>query len=206
MRRSSHLSLVVSSSEYFEEVVSDAFEKRKFRTAEPVKTYLVELLQFYVPASNLFDEIDSSGRRTRQTLAETFLKAQNASPAERNELLKKLGDRSLYISGFFGDSLQRKLVDVDYYVDMGGMAYSALATTARENTQAKVYSELAQRFFDFVEVLTHISSETHLQNEENLLRLFEMYEKTGSEVAREKLVSRGLTVVPLSEAPLRKKQ
>ncbi len=206
MRRSSHLSLVVSSSEYFEEVVSDAFEKRKFRAAEPVKTYLVELLQFYVPAANLFDEIDSSGRRTRQTLAETFLKAQNAPPTERNELLKKLADRSLYISGFFGDSLQRKLVDVDYYVDMGGMAYGALATTVRENSRARVYSELAQRFFDFVEVLTHISSETHLQNEENLLRLFEMYEKTGSEVAREKLVSKGLTVVPSTEAPLKKKQ
>ena len=134
------------------------------------------------------------------------MKAQNAPPTERNELLKKLADRSLYISGFFGDSLQRKLVDVDYYVDMGGMAYGALATTVRENSRARVYSELAQRFFDFVEVLTHISSETHLQNEENLLRLFEMYEKTGSEVAREKLVSKGLTVVPSTEAPLKKKQ
>jgi hypothetical protein len=206
MRRDSHLSLVVSSSEYFHEVVDDAFTQRKFQTVEPVKNYLVELLQFYVPAANLFDEVDSSGRRTRQTLAETFLKAQNAPSSERIELLKKLADRSLYISGFFGDSLQRKLVDVDYYVDMGGMAYGALATSVRTNTQARVYSELAQRFFDFVEVLTHISSRTHLQNEENLMRLFEIYAKTGSEVAREKLVAKGLTVVPADQAPLKKPQ
>ncbi|RYZ75328.1 MAG: hypothetical protein EOP05_08110 [Proteobacteria bacterium] len=206
MSRGSHLSLVVSSTEYFEEVVTDAFVERKFQAAPPVKNYLVDLLKFYVPAANLFDETDSSGRRTRQTLAETFFKAQNATPVERVELLKKLGDRSLYISGFFGDSLQRKLIDVDYYVDMGGMAYGALAQTVRENSQAKVYSELAQRFFDFVEVLTHISSRTHLQNEENLMRLFEIYAKTGSEVAREKLVAKGLTVVPADQNHLKKTQ
>ena len=197
------MSLFVSPNEYFHSVVHEACEHRKFKTFALAKGYLADLLQFYVPAANLYDEVDSSGKRTRETLAETFLKAQNAEPAVRNELMKKLADRSLYIAGFFGDSLQRKLIDVDYYIDMGGMAYGALASSVREDTTSKLYADYAHRFFDYVEVLSHISSKSALQNEENLMRLFEIYAKTGSEVARDKLMERGLIPVP---ANLKKSQ
>lgn len=200
------MSLFVSPSEYFHTVVNEACEERGLKTFPMAKGYVADLLQFYVPAANLFDEIDSSGRLTRATLAETFLRAQNADIAVRTELLKKLADRSLYISGFFSDSLQRKLIDVDYYIDMGGMAYGALASSVREDTSAKVYGELAHRFFDFVEILMHISSHSSLQNEENLMRLFEIYTKTGSEVAREKLMERGLIAVPADPTSLKKRQ
>jgi hypothetical protein len=196
----------VSMNEYFHGVVNDACDKRGFKTFPLAKGYLAGLLEFYVPAANLFDEVDSSGRRTRDTLAETFLKAQNSEAAVRVELLKKLADRSLYISGFFGDSLQRKLIDIDYYIDMGGMAYGALASSVREDTTAKLYAEYAHRFFDYVEVLMHISSHSAVQNEENLLRLFEIYTKTGSEVARDKLMERGLITVPVDPASLKKSQ
>jgi hypothetical protein len=200
------MSLFVSPNEYFHTVVNEACEHRKFKTFPMAKGYLADLLQFYVPAANLFDEVDSSGRRTRETLAETFLRAQSAEASVRVELLKKLGDRSLYISGFFGDSLQRKLIDVDYYIDMGGMAYGALASCVREDTTAKLYSEYAHRFFDYVEVLMHISSHSAVQNEENLMRLFEIYAKTGSEVARDKLMERGLIAVAMDPAILKKSQ
>lgn len=196
-------SLVISTRDYFQEIVTDAFEHRKMVTLAPVRSYIVDLLEFYVPAANLFDS-DSSGRRTRETLAETYLKAQNADLNERIELLKKLADRSLYISGFFGDSLQRKLVDVDYYADMGGMAYGALAGSVREETMSKVYTEFARRFLEFADILSYISTRAHLQNEENLMRLYEIYARTGSDVAREKLIEKGL--VPTDQVPIKKPQ
>lgn len=147
-------------------------------------------------AANLFDETDESGRRTRATLAETFLRATSADAQTRFELLKKLGDRSLYISGFFGDSLQRKIVDVDYYADMGGTAYATLADCVREDTVARMYREFAERFIEFVDVLALISSRAIVKPEENILRLYENYEKTGSSLAREKLLEMGLIAVP----------
>ena len=195
--------LLVSTKDFFSEVVTDAFEKRKLKSTVQVKSYLVDLLEFYVPAANLFDEVDASGRRTQKTLAETLLRAQNSEYAVKVELLKKLGDRSLYISGFFADSLQRKLVDIDYYADMGVTAYGALAETVREDTVSRTYREIGKRFLDFVEVLTYVSSRAHLHNEENILRLFETYARTGSESAREKLIEKGL--VPAAEnLPLKK--
>jgi hypothetical protein len=199
-------SLFLSPRAYFDQMVSDAFERRKIKTFPMVKGYLVELLEFYVPTENLFDEKDSSGRRVRETLAETLLKAQSADVLVRIELLKKLGDRSLYISGFFGDSLQRKLVDVDYYADMGCMAYGALAESVREDTLAKVYREFARRFLEFVEVLHHISAQASVTNEENIMRLYEVYAKTGSDVAREKLIEKGLIAIPVENLPLKKQQ
>ncbi|HVK60818.1 MAG TPA: hypothetical protein VM432_04675 [Bdellovibrionales bacterium] len=198
--------LVVSPRDYFDEVVTEAFERRRLKTYPMVKSYLVDMLEFYVPTKNLFDETDSSGRRTSETLAETFLKAQNADDSVRIELLKKLGDRSLYISGFFGDSLQRKLVDIDYYADMGGMAYGALASSVREDTLAKVFDEFARRFLEFADLLTDISSRAHLQNEENILRLFEVYAKTGSEVAKERLIEKGVITMPIDQVPIKKQQ
>jgi hypothetical protein len=198
--------LFVSPRDYFDEIVAEAFERRRIKTFPLVKSYLVDMLEFYVPAQNLFDDLDSSGRRTRETLAETFLRAQNAEDSERIELLKKLADRSLYISGFFGDSLQRKLVDIDYYADMGGMAYGALATSVRKDDLANVFNEFARRFLEFVDLLTDISTRSHLQNEENILRLFEVYAKTGSEVARERLIEKGVLTVSADQVPIKKQQ
>ncbi len=189
-------SLVLSSHEYFSEIVTDAFERRKLRTFPHVKSYMVELLEAHIPAENLFDDKDSSGRRIRDTLAETLLRAQSSDTLVKIELLKKLGDRSLYISGFFGDSLQRKLVDVDYYADMGCTAYSALSDCVREDAAARIYREISKRFLEFVDVLADISTRSHVANEENLLRLFEIYARTGSEVARERLIEKGLISIP----------
>lgn len=205
-RTESGTSLFVSSRDFFQEIVTDAFERRQVKTFPMVRGYLVDLLEFYVPTSNLFDEQDASGKKTRETLAETFLKAQNAEPLTRIELLKKLGDRSLYISGFFADSLQRKLVDVDYYADMGCAAYASLADCVYEDTLAKVYQEFARRFLEFAEVLTYISSRARVTDEENIMRLYETYAKTGSDTAREKLLEKGLIAVPIQNLSTKKQQ
>jgi hypothetical protein len=198
--------IVLSARDFFQETVGEAFRQRNVKTLPLVKSYLVELLEFYVPTSNLFDDFDSSGKRTRATLAETFLIAQNSEQNVRIELLKKLGDRSLYISGFFGDSLQRKLVDVDYYADMGCAAYSSLAAQVSEDMVARLYEEIAGRFNEFAEVLNYISSLAHITNEENIMRLYETYARTGSDLAREKLNEKGLIAVPLQSLTKKNQQ
>lgn len=198
--------LFVSSRQFFDEIVTVAFERRRLKTFPLVKGYLIELLEAHIPTENLFDDTDSAGRRVRATLAETLLRAQNSDPLVKIELLKKLGDRSLYISGFFGDSLQRKLVDVDYYADMGCTAYATLSDCVREDTLARVYREFAHRFLEFVDVLSEISSRAKISNEENIMRLYELYAKTGSDVAREKLIAKGLIAVPAENLPIKKQQ
>ncbi len=191
--------LLVSPNEFFKDLVRQGFVQRRLETYPLVETYLVDLLQHYLEARNLFDtDFDESGKKNPKTLAEMYLYANTTEDQVlRVELLKKLGDRSLYMSGFFGDSLNRKVVDVEYYVSMGGVAYAALAAQVRQDTSAKVYSTISRRFIDFVDVLTHISHNSFIKSNESILRLYDRYLTTGSELAREKLTEMG--VLPMSQ-------
>ena len=152
------------------------------------------MLQFYLDAKNLFDEekTDESGRKKPQTLAELFLTAHQSEHSQKVGLLKKLADKSLYISGFFSDSLQRKIIDVDYYVDMGGAAFASLADCTKEDTRAHTYNIFSRRFGDFVDVLSVLSQKSQLQSNQNILRIYDRYLKTGSDLDRAKLIEMGL--------------
>lgn len=191
------MNLFVTPKEFFSEMVKEGLRHRRLETVPRIEDYLVDLLQHYLEARNLFEpERDESGQRRPQTLAEMYLTAGLLESSAKADLLKKLGDRSLYISGFFGDSLARKIVDVDYYVDMGGAAYRDLASQTRDETLAKVYSVFSSRFVEFVDVLTYVSQKSMVRSNESVLRLYERYLKTGSELAREKLSEMGVVTVP----------
>lgn len=194
--------LLISSRDYFVQMVEEGMQKRQVRVPPLTERYLVDLLEHYLHAQNLFEaELDSSRSRGQPTLAEMFLEAGQKKTPEKQDLLKKLGDRSLYISGFFGDSLQRSLVDVDYYAEMGGAAYGWLADCATETQVAETYRIYSKRFVEFVDVLAYISQRSMVQTDQSLLRLYDRYLKTGSELAREQLAEHG--VVPLTRDQLK---
>lgn len=195
----SSISIISSSEQYFSEVLTQAFMSRKIEAPIQVKNYLVGILQFYLDSRNLFDEetVDESGRRKPQSMAEMYMIAHQSESSVKTELLKKLADKSLYISGFFSDSLQRKIIDVDYYAEMGGSAYASLAHCTREDTLAYVYRVFSKRFLEFVDVLSILSQQSQLQSNQNILRLYDRYLRTGSELDRERLAEMGLLTADL---------
>ena len=184
--------IILDSNEFFFEMVDEAFQERNLDTYPHVKTYVVDVLKHYLVTENLYDEEDSSGKKTRKTLAELLLTAANSHSRQKIEQLKKLGDSSLYISGFFPDSFQRKIIDVDYYVDMGRMAYGSLSQSVNEDTFSKLYKEISVKFLDLVDALCLISKKTNIMDEENILRLMDLYSKTGSSLIEETLVEKGI--------------
>ena len=65
--------------------------------------------------------------------------------------MRALGDSALCVSGFFADSLNRKIVDVDYYINMGGGACTALSPRSSNRRDvaevfSELYAELAHKF------------------------------------------------------------
>jgi hypothetical protein len=186
------MALLQKPTDFFTEVVRDAMTQRKVKTTPLAETYLVQLLEHFVSVDNLFADDQAEGTKSQTPLAEMLLKAVQSPVHMRVELLKKLGDTSLYISGFFGDSLARKIVDIDYYAGMGGTAYQNLSTVVREESSKLIFNELSMRFLDFVEVLTFISTKSLVHSNQNLLRLYDRYVTTGSKLAREQLLEQGL--------------
>lgn len=191
--------ILLSPKEYFSSLIEEAVEKQKLKSPPIVREYLVNLLNFYLDARNFHEEATEGGKPAPTTLAELYLTAQSEDHFKRQEILKRLGDRSLYVSGFFTDSLNRKLVDVDYYADIGGVAYAELASSAKEDAAIHVYRLFSKRFLEFADVLSYVSQKSNLTSNENVLRLYERYIKTGSEWAREMLLEAGVVTLPQAE-------
>jgi hypothetical protein len=182
--------LFMQPTEFFSDAVKDALKQRKISSSPLANEYLVKLLTHYIFTDNLFDET-SGGKKTRSTLAELYLKAMNAEPSIRADLLKKLGDTSLYISGFFSESLNRKVVDLSYYVNMGETAFHSLSTTVNEEAYSDLFKDFSKQFVKYMDVLNYISQQANLQNNSNLLKLYENYQKTGSDLIKETLIDSG---------------
>ena len=117
-------SLVLDVTDYFREKVVHALKECSVESHPIILNYLVDLLKFYMSADNLYESSDKNGKKAEKMLAQRLLEASSADPLARAELLKRLADSSLYVSGFFGDSLKSKIVDIDYYAEIGGIAYA----------------------------------------------------------------------------------
>jgi hypothetical protein len=140
---------------------------------------------------------DAQGARDAEPLAFILKRAQESSGQERLRELKKLGDVSLYTSGFFGDSLSRKLVDTDYYIAMGGRAYGILSSLHRDATLGELYQELADKFVRFVDLLAEVADRSAVGTNKGLIKLYERFMRTGSERVGRVLSERG--VLPMRD-------
>lgn len=173
-----------SASEYFRELVEGALAHQRIAAGELTSFYVVNLLTGFLqrPA----DEADAP-------LAIRLAEALDAAGVRQRTSLKQIGDLSLFMSGFFADSFERKLVDVDYYVSIGGTAYTVLSRSETD-TFSSVFAELADNFVGFVDVLSEVSERASCSSNADLLRLYGRWVKTGSPRCGRLLVERG--VVP----------
>jgi len=173
-----------SASEYFKELVEGAFAHQRIAAGELTSFYVVNLLTGFLQRPAEEDETP---------LAFRLAEALEAAGMRQRSSLKQIGDISLFVSGFFADSLTRKLVDVDYYVSIGGTAYTALSRYETD-TFSPVFAELAENFVRFVDVLSEVSERASCGSNADLLRLYERWLKTGSPRSGQLLAERG--VVP----------
>jgi hypothetical protein len=171
-------------AEYFKELVESAIARQHVRATDHASFYLVDLLCRFV-------RLDARTETYGEPLALRLARALESGGAEQRTRLRSLGDFSLFTSGFFSDSLQRRAVDVDYYVSMGEYAYAALARRD-EDAFSEVFRELADRFVGFVDVLADVNERTSLASNVDLLRLYEKWLRTGSTRDGQRLIDRGI--------------
>lgn len=171
-------------TEYFRELVLAAMHNQRVSAGELTSFYVVNLLSGFI---HLDQSDEALGIRFARAL-------QQAAGFEQRDNLKHVGDLSLFISGFFSDSLNRSLIDVDYYIQIGEAAYASLARHG--DRLGDVFDELADKFEVFVDVLGEVSERSSLSSNTDLLRLYEKWLRTGSRRSGDLLVSRG--IVPVS--------
>jgi hypothetical protein len=177
-----------SPLEFFKEQVEGAMERQRVKTSEWTAFYVVNLLAAFVTPSG-------GGASDDDPLGMRLVRALQADGVARRQGLKSVGDASLFLVGFFSDSLTRRLVDVDYYVSLGGSAYLRLAEY-EDDAFADVFGEMAAKFMPLVDVLADISDRAALASNRDLLRLYDRWMRTGSHRDGNLLAEKGLVPAP----------
>lgn len=191
---------VANLREYFHGELHDALAHCHVNVEDQTEQYVVNLLTLFARSEQLFEQT-SEGVRLKplaQMLGEA-LEAPNSPERERG--LQRLGDVSLFIAGFFAHSFARKLVDIDYHIAMGGHAYGTLAAglaRGRRQVLARVFGELATKFLPLVDALSEIADSARRYSHADILRLYEIWLKTGSPRAGGLLRQLGVEPTPVA--------
>lgn len=187
--------------DYFRTSIDAVIEQQGVEVDPHATHYVVNMMTLFSRSDEFYDDDDDiCGVKP---LALMLADASDAPSAEhRNQLLQRIGDVSLFISGFFMESLTNKAVDVDYYVYMGENAYSSLSEETRGTLRGKafahVYRELASKFQILIDVLNECRDSMRPGSDVDLLRTYEIWRKSGSQRAEKLLRRQG--VVPISTA------
>ncbi len=196
-------SLVACSSlrEFFRDAFHAASEHQHLDIDEQAEQYVVNLLTMFSRADALYERTPE-GLRIRPLAHMLADSLEAPTAAARQRALQRLGDVSLFIAGFFARSFARKLIDIDYHIAMGGNAYSSLADTMQRTLSgrciAAIYAQLAHKFQRLVDALNEVSDMSYRHTDADILRLYEMWMKTGSPRAHGLLTQLGVQPVLVS--------
>ena len=168
------------------ELVDAAMQHQRVSAQELTSFYVVNLL-----AS--FTHLDySPGARDNEALGVRLVKALGEQGADKRQPRVAPRRRSVLVHLLVWlDSLNRRLVELDYYIQLGEHAYASLAR--REGAFGDVFDELSDKFVAFVDVLSEVSEEnTAMTSNCDLLRVDEKWLRTKSRRSGDLLAARGI--------------
>jgi hypothetical protein len=182
--------------DFFHAHVDAAVQDQRASVSEEGVFYLTNLL---------VQKGHTDGEDAAETLVELRLRAQTSDRACAIESYRELGDRALYLSGFFRQSLHRGLMSMEYYLHMGAAAYDRLSRmldfgpSLQEGHKdlSGIYLELAERFEVCSDVLSEVKQDVRAEqaspNDRDVLRLYEIWLATGSPSVARRLRALGVS-------------
>lgn len=190
------IDLASNLESFFQTLVDDAVKTQRFAATEAAEYYLAGVLADYAKPARL--ESEALDRPLTLLLDE----ALHAEGRERFERLRSLGDGVLYTSGFFAEHLSTRGVELRYVRTLGARAYDSAAAMLRQSAgegsgAPDVFRELADNFSMFAEVVSRVADVLQANSARNsnqqVVRLYERWVKTGSAPLAAALAGKGLT-------------
>ncbi len=185
----------VGVMEFFREHVDSALCNQKVPAAELTVFYLVQLLKKFVNPHE-----DPRYRNDPLVIALKRAAVVAISNYERRRLFREIGDRALFITGFFEGRLNRSFVNPEYYIGFGEEAYQYLSND-KEDMLSEIFTDLSKRFAVYSDVLSEVRDRTNCWTNKELIRLYEKWLKTKSPGMVDILVERGFPLQTLKARP-----
>jgi len=197
-REQAQVVTVANLREFFRDNLHDALARQHLEVEDQTEHYVVNLLTLFARAEALYEQTPE-GPRLKPLVVMMTEALEARTSGDRNRGLQRLGDVSLFVAGFFAHSFARKLIDIDYHIAMGGRAYRTLAEALarrRNAVLAQVFAELAEKFQPLVDALNEVSETSYRHSDRDILRLYELWLKTGSRRSYQLLRRLGVDPAP----------
>lgn len=148
----------------------DELEKVNKKFQSPVskeKIFYSSLVMDKFSQSKHFFEKDGDRFRDK-ILGVKLLEASHLPKNKKKEMIKDVAETSLFICGFFSDSLNRKIVDISYYKDVGQTAYGMLDGMIPSFYDIdSFYRSVSSQFETLAQLMKVVSESTH-QNAQDI--------------------------------------
>lgn len=183
--------------EFFHKEVTTTVQKLGKDVPHEAQIYVANLLTRFSDPSEIFVKME--GKSELEPMAFMLQRAlEDPIESRKIQTLQKMGDLAMFQSGFLPERIESRGLRLDYYINMGGMAYESASTLSRGGRSPfrHLLQRLAQCFRDLVHVLWELSDNSRMASDVGLISLYERWQKTGSERLERKLVKSGLILTP----------
>ncbi len=158
-KEGSDLSLNHNLEGFFYENLSQLNRKITRPLSDPFIIYTSKVMGRFGLSEEFFQR-EEDGRIREKILGKMLLETSHMPLPQRKRSLREVGDLSMFICGYFAESLNNKLVDLSYYQSLGKSAYNQLDNYVPDYFEVPSFYENLSQFFDIV---------THLMNHVNYM-------------------------------------
>lgn len=185
---------VPSLQTYFFDVLTDLNKKALCPIPQEIIYYSSDVLNKFALSQAYYDSRE--GKVREKILGTKLLEATQVGREEQKKIYKDVGDTALFLCGYFAESTQKKLVDANYYSQLGRSAYQNLNGVVPKFFDIPCfYSMLSTSFGPMVDLISKVASIDRF-GQENYLG-FRKILTSGEEMTPEEYLSAG--VIPQFE-------
>lgn len=171
---------------YFFDGLNSLNKKSLCPVPESVIYYSSDVLDKFALSQDFFEV--SEGKVREKILGMKLLEASQLTREEQRKVYKEVGDMALLVCGYFVESTQKKLVDSQYYAQLGKMAYGHLNSVTPSFLDIPCfYGMIATCFESLTTLMSMLASQSRTGFEHNLIFQKVMQDQSVSE--KEMLVS-----------------
>jgi hypothetical protein len=158
---SKEIILTTNLKGYFFDGLSELNKKFICPVPESIIYYSSDVLDKFALSEDFFETTD--GKVREKILGMKLLEASLYNREEQKKIYKEVADMSLLVCGYFSESVNKKIVDTQYYAQLGKMAYSHLNNvTPRFLDIPHFYGMVATCFESLTTLMTLLATKDRL--------------------------------------------
>ena len=174
--------LEVAPRQFFQDKITAAKAKNDITIDNDVEFYLVALLCDFIQPTQRSPHLQQL-----DTPLALFLKETLEAPVLSSQPVSDSRRLSLYVSGFFQESFNRRIIDVNYYIAIGSTAYHKTAARM-SNSSRHVYEKLSHDFALLVELVAEVAVIPAQSRAVDILATYDRWTRSNSQRLRQTLL------------------